>query len=112
MKFAILSLCLAFSACSTVTPQLVTPDSASFDGNDQTSGIISVNANGYVVTDHFRDRYNALVAIYGSDFSVSIKADDGLINISTNRWLIDRQHLSQFLEMTAWLRAGLKPKSQ
>ncbi len=112
MKLLALIFCLALSACGTVAPDRVTSAAASFDGNEQNSGIISANANGYVVTSHFRDRYNALVAIYGRDFTVPVKPDDGLQSISGSTWLIDRQHLSQFLEMNAWSRMGLEPQTK
>lgn len=114
MKLLALILCLALAGCtSTVTPDRVTSSVASFDGNEQNSGIISGNANGYVVTAHFRDRYNALVATYGRDFSPPIEPDAGIVEIESRKslYLIDRQHLAQFLEMNAWHRAGLKPKN-
>ena len=110
MKTLALILCLALTACGTVKPERVTSAAASYDGNEQNSGIISANANGYVVTNHFRDRYNALAAVYGRDFTVPMTADAGLQQISDSTWLIDRQHLSQFLEMNTWSRAGLRPK--
>jgi hypothetical protein len=111
MKPAVLILCFVFPACSTVVPKPVAPVAASFDGNDQTSGVLGSNANGFVVTNHFRDRYNALVAIYGRDFAVPLTPDAGFVSIEDERWLVDRQHLAQFLEMQAWQRAGLKPKT-
>ena len=104
---ALIILCFALAGCGTVIPSTVRSSAASYDGNDQNSGIISASAEGYVVTAHFRDRYNALVAIYGRDFAVPLKPDDGLTN--NGQWVIDRQHLSQFLEMSAWSRAGLQP---
>ena len=111
MKAFALSICLVLSACSTVVPGPVAPEAASFDGNDQTSGILSSNANGFVVTNHFHKRYNALVAVYGREFAVPLTPDAGLIQINATEWLIDRQHLAQFLEMQAWQRVGMRPKN-
>ena len=113
-RLIILAVVLALaSGCSnTVTPDRVTSAAPSFDGNEQTSGVLSINPNGAVVTDHFRFRYNALVSTYGRDFTPPLKADAGLTAMTAGRWLIDRQHLSQFLEMNAWHRAGLKPKNK
>ena len=111
MKALALLLGLALAGCGTVIPTTVQSSAASFDGNDQNSGIISANANGYVVTSHFRDRYNALASIYGRDFSVPLVPDAGLMQIDAWHWLIDRQHLSQFLEMQSWQRAGISPKN-
>jgi hypothetical protein len=104
---------LALSSCaSTVSPDSISAAAASYDRNKQNSGIISANALGYVVTSHFRNRHNALVATYGRDFSPPLTPDAGFTEITSSRWLIDRQHLSQFLEMNAWHRAGLKPKNK
>ena len=102
---------LMLAGCGTVAPTRVPSQVASFDGNNQDSGVIEATPSGYLVTNHFRDRYASLVAIYGRDFAPAIKPEDGLVQLGQNRWLIDRQHLAQFLEMNAWLRAGLKPKS-
>lgn len=99
------------AGCGTVTPPPVASESASYDGNEQTSGIISVTPAGVLVTDRFRARYNALVATYGRDFAVPLRVDEGLISVEPNRWLIDRGHFTQFLEMNAWRRAGLAPKA-
>jgi hypothetical protein len=113
VALTILCAGLALSGCaSTVSPDRISADAASYDGNAQNSGIISANALGYVVTAHFRDRHNALVALFGRDFSPPLTPDAGLTEITSDRWLIDRQHLSQFLEMNAWNRAGLKPKNK
>lgn len=105
-------LALASGCANTVAPDRIAAGVPSFDGNEQTSGVLSINPNGAVVTDHFRYRYNGLVKTYGRDFTPPLKADAGIIAITKGRWLIDRQHLSQFLEMNAWHRASLKPKNQ
>jgi hypothetical protein len=104
---------LSLAGCAnTVTPDRIAAGAPSWDGNEQTSGVLSLNPNGFVVTDHFRFRYNGLIATYGRDFTPPLKADAGIIAMTSGRWLIDRQHLSQFLEMNAWHRAGLKPQNQ
>ena len=113
VALTILCVSLALSGCAgTVTPDRISAAAASYDGNEQNSGIISVNQLGYVVTGHFRDRHNALVALFGRDFLPPLTPDAGLTEITSDRWLIDRQHLSQFLEMNAWNRAGLRPKNK
>lgn len=100
---------ILLGACTTVTPHAIESHIASFDGNEQNSGIISVNANGWVVTPHLRDRYNALVKIYGGDFKPRIEKDDGIRELPSGNYLLDKQHAVYFLEMVAWQRAGLKP---
>jgi hypothetical protein len=112
VALTILCVGLGLSGCAgTVTPDRISSSAASYDGNDQNSGIVSVNALGYLVTAHFRERYNALIETYGRDFTVPLKKDAGITEIDSSRALIDRQHLSKFLEMNAWNRAGLKPKN-
>ena len=113
MRYIAIAMCsLALAGCaSTVKPDPVTATQASFDGNEKNSGIVSSHPNGFVVTAHFVDRYNALARIYGRDFTPPVKPNDGLLRITAERSLIDRQHLSQFLEMNAWHRAGLKARN-
>ena len=64
----ILALAL-FTGCvsQTVRPVDIKPKAASFDGNKQDSGLIAVTPTGALVTAHARDRYNALIAVYGQD---------------------------------------------
>lgn len=102
-----LVLPFVISGCGTVVPTTVPSASASFDGNDQNSGIVAARPDGFAVTPHFRDRYNALIARYGRDFAVPLRVDGGLTH--NGQWIIDRQHLAKFLEMSAWSRAGLQP---
>ena len=105
---AVLAYCA--TGCSTVVPRaLDTSRQPSFDGNEQNSGVIASTPSGFVVTAHFRERYNALIAVYGADYLPALKPDAGLTEITGGRWLIDRQHMTKFLEMNAWRRAALAP---
>lgn len=111
---ALLLLVLAFSVlcvgCSTpVVPEKVSSTEISFDGNDQTSGIVRSTPNGFIVTLNFRARYNALIALYGSDFIPRLKIDQDLAPIADDLWLISKQGMIHFLEMNAWRKAALKP---
>lgn len=99
------------SACSTVTPSAVKSQEASYDQNQQNSGVISQNANGYVVTSHFHDRWMALVKTYGRDYKPAIDAKAGWLDLGDGTWLVDKQRMVAFLEMNGWLRAGLKPSN-
>jgi len=93
----------------TVVPRLVESQQASFDGNEQNSGIITSTPSGFVVTDHFRERYNALIATYGADFKPGLKPDSGIAPIGGGQWLISKQAMVDFLTMNSWRKAGLKP---
>jgi hypothetical protein len=96
---------------STTVPKPVEAHEASYDGNEQNSGVLSVNPNGYVVTAHFRDRYLALVATYGRDFKPPIDSTLGVMDLHDGTYHFDRQRMVYFLEMAAMNRAGLKPKN-
>jgi F0F1-type ATP synthase membrane subunit c/vacuolar-type H+-ATPase subunit K len=106
-----LLVCALNAGCAgTVAPDRVEARQASFDGNEQNSGVIMSTPSGFVVTSYFRQRYNALIATYGGDFKPALKPDDGIAPIGEDRWLISKQRMIDFLEMNAWRRAGLQPK--
>ena len=94
---------------SAVTPKPVPSEAASFDGNEQNSGVLSQDANGYLVTQHFRDRWTSLVRTYGRDFHPALDPDSGWEKAGPGAWRCDKQRMVFFLEMNAWLRAGLQP---
>lgn len=95
----------AATGCTT-TPEPVRSEMASFDGSEQNSGVISVDDRGAIVTAHFRDRYNGLIAIYGKAYKPALKKDAGLLKLSDSTWLIDRQHLVKMIEMNTWRKTG------
>lgn len=94
---------------STVTPGIVESHQASYDGNAQNSGVISSDAQGFLVTPHFHDRWTALVRTYGRDFKPAINLDDGWTDNRDGTWRVDKQRMVFFIEMNGWLRSGLKP---
>ena len=109
--FAVIVALIVSSCATTVTPGPVESTQASFDGNEQNSGIIMSTPSGYVVTDNFRLRYNRLIATYGADLATPATVDAGIAPIGPDRWLITKQRMIDFLEMNAWRRAGLAPKN-
>ncbi len=112
-QLSLIVLLVAFAmgggCAGTVTPKVVTSTQASFDGNEQNSGVISVQPNGYVVTAHFRDRYNALIADYGTAFTPPLSHDAGIARLTDYTWLIDREHMIKMIEMNTWRKSGRKP---
>jgi len=94
------------SGCGTVTPERVRSEAASYDGNERNSGVIASTAEGFIVTTHFRARYNALIAVYGEDFRPALPTDEGIRALDAGRWLIDKAHMVKFLEMNAWAKMG------
>lgn len=100
---------LVSGCASTVTPETVRSEEASFDGNQQNSGIILSTGSGFLVTGHFRLRYNALILVYGGDFKPALKPDQDIAPVGDDRWLISKQGMVNFLEMNTWRKSGLKP---
>lgn len=104
-----LALALACTGCTTVTPTPAdVPAAASFDGTEQNSGIVGVQADGtFLVTAHLRDRYNALIATYGSLFAPPLSPDSGLSAVSGSAlWQMTPQAMADFATMCQWRRMG------
>ena len=111
---ALVSVLTTTGCVSTVVPQPVERTQPSYDPSDKgkpTSGVIMSVASGFVVTDHFRQRHNALIAVYGGDFKPPLKPDWQIAPISEDRWLIGKQGMSDFLLMCDRENAKLKPQN-
>ena len=101
---------LSFTGCTTVTPKPVASREASFDGNEQNSGIIAyVPGHGLQITAHKRDAYNLLIDNYGRAFTPPLIRDAGLAPLADGTWLLDLEHSQRLLEMIAWQRMGRAP---
>ncbi len=99
-------------ACTTIIPKHVTATTASFDGGEQTSGVIGFNPDGTIaVTSHFRARYNALIALYGAAFAPPVTPDAG-VQARGVLWAIDKQHFVYFETMNRWRKEGRPPAGQ
>lgn len=92
------------SGCGTVRPEPVTDAVASFDGNMQNSGFLRFNEDGSgLITARARERYNALIALYGSRFLLPLKTDEGIAPGPTpDTHTLDAQHLVHFATMNQW----------
>jgi hypothetical protein len=97
---------LAPACTSTVTPARVEATQASFDGTEQNSGILGTQPGGFLVTAHFRDRFNALVADYGRAFAPALQRDEGLRPADGGCWFIDAGAMARFVRMNAWRKSG------
>ncbi len=89
MKFANAFLIAILLSSCAITPKTDTPTEASFDGNSQTSGIVSQlteigedgkehATGGYIITSSARDRYNSYIARNGSSFNPPMTKDFGI----------------------------------
>lgn len=103
---ASLSFGMLVGCALTVTPSKVAAKQASFDVGQQNSGIIALKPDkSAVVTPHFRDRYNGLVATYGNRFTPALKPDAGIAP-QGDVFTIDAEHLVKFLTMNRWKKEG------
>ena len=97
------------ASTATVVPAPVESRQASFDGGEQSSGILAAVPGGFIVTPRFRARYNGLVATYGGAFLPPLVPDAGLRPGDGDTWFIDAEHMAFFLRMNAWRRAAGSP---
>lgn len=103
-------LALGFLGCSsTVVPSEVRSEQASFDQGEQTSGILATAPGGFVVTSHFRDRFNALADLYGRAFSPALVRDAGLRPFADDTWFITPEAMTKFIQMNRWKKSGRAP---
>lgn len=108
IKFVSTLLVLSLATGCTVAPKPVDSHLPSFDGNAMNSGVLSVGPAGYVITLGARDRYLALVAIYGSRFKPALTGSEGIAANVDNTFTIDRQHMVDFVQMSTWNRGQRK----
>jgi hypothetical protein len=107
---ALLGIILWFlTSCTTIAPKPVHDRVASYDGSYQNSGVLSAVEGGFIVTPKFRDRYNALIELYGSEFTPDLQKDEGMSKRNVD-FFIDSEHMVKFLDMNQWKKAGRKPK--
>lgn len=113
MKALYLVLVLALAGgCTTVIPKPAPAAAvASFDGGEQNSGIVRVLPDGsFVVTAHLRDRYNALIALYGAQFVPALRTDAGLAPLPAAQWGMTPQTMVNFVTMVQWHRMARPPQ--
>lgn len=113
-KVLILALFLAGCAHDTIRPTAPVSQTASYDSSVADSGIISMEADGFLVTAHFRDRYNAMVELYGNEpeFIPALTKDRGLTPSNRSgrgEYLCNGEAMSRFVQMNRWRKMGRKP---
>jgi hypothetical protein len=108
----LLAVALVFSpGCMTVSPSPVPTTEASFDAGGANSGVLDITDTHALVTPRFRERYNAMIKIYGEEFVPELKKDYGLSlepDGKTYRMTLDA--LDQFLIMNTWRKMGRAQK--
>ncbi len=116
--FVVLLLALV-SCSSTLTPAPVPPaQTIAYDGNAQNAGIISIDADGAVITPAKRAYYNSLIEIYGAAkwtkaglpvFPSPLVRDDGITEAGDN-YRITRGALANLTVMHQWFKMGRTPQ--
>ena len=117
MKALFLVLCLAFAGCLTVVQHPVQSSQASFDGNEQNSGVIAKIDAGFVVSSNFRDRYNVLIDTYSNTklqdgtplFITPIKKDFGIKPNGDGTFTLNKQGMVLMVQLSSIKRRAFKP---
>jgi hypothetical protein len=104
------------TGCGTQVPPLVESASASYDGAALNSGVVALVPGGQLVTPHWRERYNAMIALYGNRFAPPLQPDDGIVPASTGpaaagvsaatTYFVDDEHAVKFDQMNEWRKAA------
>lgn len=126
-KFVILSLSsLLVVGCSTVTPDKVKDEIASYDASTptgydvQNSGFIGFLDDGRgIITPFGLLRYNTLIKTYKVRFKtykgVELNENDGITEYTDNKgnkmYIIDQQHLVYYAVLNSWRKDGKEPDS-
>jgi hypothetical protein len=115
MKYCLLAI-LILSGCTVVqTP--IQNKVISFDGNNQNAGIICKNYDGFIVTANFKDRYNALIAIYGDAtladgspiFTPALIKNTGITDNKDGTYTINKEGMANMVLLSKLKRQGFKP---
>jgi hypothetical protein len=114
-----------FSSCSvrqqTVVPRAIVSTEASFDGNVQNSGIIKYDEHGFIVSAHWLERYDAMLARFGDKLFPAIKPGDriGIDSLPPSsavasakedlNYRVSQQVMVRFTRMNQWRKAEQGP---
>ena len=101
-----ISIIVTSGCTSTVTPRTVLSSQASWDGTNQNSGFIGFEGSAGIITPHARDRYNALIEIYGKKFNPPITSDYGVWPYTGGNYIISPQALTYFTQMNRWRKSA------
>lgn len=108
MLAAILVVLLHLLSGCTIYPRQVVYGTVSYVNNVRDSGMKGRDGvTGLEIVDgQIKDRYDAMLAIYGSKYAPVPKADVGFTAFTNGTYLLDNQHLHIYLQMCVWKRSG------
>lgn len=111
-KTLLVSLMLVGLIGCTVIPNTPAPAVASWDGDEQNSGVLGILPDhSAVITQRAEQRYIALAYEYGSRFSPPVRGNEAApyTNSATVYTLrLDAEHLADWGIMANWKRKGVK----
>ena len=100
--FHVFLLSLVLCGCGTVSQKVNEPPAPSWDGSKQNSGLVADVSASMTVTPHWRDRYNALIAAYGSQFKPALMPDEGITATDGASFYANHFARIHFFEMNLW----------
>lgn len=101
-----LCLLLCLAGCNTVTPRPARlPNQISFDTGEQNGGILLLTKSGAQVTPRALERYQALIEIYGTRFTPSLRPGHEVL-IDSGSIFLGPDALEKFIVMNQWRRMG------
>jgi hypothetical protein len=107
---------LVLGGCGTVTQSPVMSAKPSYDDGLANSGIINRDHGMFIVTEAFKNRYNALIEIYGNSkltdgspiFVPALKKDQG-VSYDNGQWRMTIQAMSYMVRLSLLQKRGFKP---
>lgn len=102
MKFVVsflsILLLLGITSCMHVTPVVNESKTIAFDGNEQNAGIINFRDDGSLeITTRARDKYNALIEVYGS--YLLINTDYGVTPLDNGNYEMTKEACEDWFKM-------------
>lgn len=105
---ALLLVCGLVWGCNSPAPR-VEASQPTFDQVAATGGVLQKTFNGGVISAHARERYNALIEIYGREFLPPLQRDSGITPRPDGTNHITNEAWENFKTMNAWRRMGRVP---
>jgi hypothetical protein len=113
-----LALNFLFVSCTTITPDKIQDNTASYDAstpsnyNKDNGGLIAILEDGAVITRQAKDRYNKLIEMYRVKFkkekAIELVENAGIQpykdRYGNDLFLINNEHLVYFGVMNSWLK--------
>lgn len=110
MTIRIIFLCFFLTGCSVISTKTVVPPAVeaaqpSWDRNQQNSGIISIDEEGYHVTARYLERYDSMLKLYGTRLEPPVATGDRRgITAEGEGYIFTAEARARFTLMNQWRR--------